>query len=118
MAASPVVAGPAQAGLGLAAPDAGSRLGHDVATAPSAPASAPRLNLQLNRPRGSELSRGSMAGGALPVLPRPPEVDDKLGRQIEKTAKADCRSAYAAAGLLAVVPLAIEAVRKDSGCRW
>jgi hypothetical protein len=88
-----------------------------VAGAPSQPASAPpRLNLQLVRPRGGELSRG-MGGGVLSVLPRPPEVDDKLGKAIEKTAKGDCRTAYAGAGLLAVVPLAVDAVRKD-GCKW
>ena len=98
--------------------DAGSRLGHDVAGAPALPASAPpRLNLQLARPRGGEISRG-LGGGVLAVLPRPPEVDDKLGQQIAKSAKVDCRSAYAAAGLLAVVPLAVEALRKDSTCRW
>jgi hypothetical protein len=98
------------------APDAGARVGHDVATAPSAAASQPpRLNLELARPRGGELSRGRSAG-LLPLLPRPPDTD-KLGREIEKAAKADCRNAHAGAGLLAVVPLAVDAVRKD-GCKW
>ncbi len=110
------MAAPAAAAVGTT--DAGTRLGHDVAGAPALAASAPpRLNLQLARPRGGEISRG-MAGGVLAVLPRPPEVDDKLGQQIAKTAKADCRSAYAGAGLLAVVPLAAEALRKDGSCRW
>jgi len=104
----------AQAG----APDAGSQIGRDVATPPAAAASAvPRLNLQLARPRGGELSRYSTTG-ALPVLPRPPERDDKLAREIEKAGKADCVKAYAGAGLLAVIPLAADALRKDGGCKW
>ncbi len=109
---------PAPAGPARGAPDAGSRLGADVATPPSAAASVPpRLNLQLSRPRGGELSRGS-AGGMLPVLPRPPEVDEKLGRDIAKSAKQDCREAYRAAGLLAVLPLAAQALKADGGCKW
>ncbi len=102
---------------GQGAPDAGSRLGNDVATLPSTPASAPkRLNLELPRMRGGELSRHSTTG-LLPALPRPPEVPDKLGRAIEKAAKEDCRKAYAAAGVLAVVPLAVDALR-EGGCKW
>ena len=98
-------------------PDAGPQLGHDVATAPSLPASAaPRLKLELPRLRGGELSRYSSTG-VLPVLPRPPELPDKLGSEIQKAAKADCREAYGALGILAVVPLAVDAVRKD-GCKW
>jgi hypothetical protein len=117
-AMSPVTPGLPGAGTPVSSADAGTRLGHDVAGAPALPASAPpRLNLQLARPRGGELSRG-LGGGVLAVLPRPPEVEDKLGQQIAKTAKADCRSAYAGAGLLAVVPLVVEAVRKESGCKW
>jgi hypothetical protein len=115
---NPVTAGLPGGSAPAGTADAGTRLGHDVAGAPALPASAPaRLNLQLARPRGGELSRG-LGGGVLAVLPRPPEVEDKLGQQIAKTAKADCRSAYAGAGLLAVVPLALEAVRKDGGCKW
>ena len=77
----------------------------------------PRLNLQLARPRGGELSRFSTAG-TLPVLPRPPERDDKLAREIRKAGKADCIKAYASAGLLAVIPLAADALRQDGGCKW
>ena len=115
-------AGPAGAPLAAmpaGRPDAGPQAGHDVATAPSAPASAPRLNLELARARGGELSRQAGAG-VLPLLPRPPELPDKLARDIEKSAKADCRKAYQGLGVLAVVPLAVDAVRggKDSGCKW
>jgi hypothetical protein len=97
--------------------DAGSRIGHDVATPGSAAASAPKkLNLELARPRGGELSRmGSV--GALPVLPRLPD-NDKLARDIEKAGRADCAKAYREAGLMAAVPLVVDALKKDGGCKW
>ncbi len=117
-AVSPAVLGPPLPGLAGTAPDAGPRVGHDVATPPSNTASAPpRLNLELARPRGGELSRGS-ALGALPVLPRPPEMPDKLARDIEKAARRDCSNAYSGAGLLAPIPLVVDALRKDGGCKW
>lgn len=100
------------------APDAGPRVGPDVATAPAAAASAPpRLNLELPRPRGGPLSRGA-ASGMLPLLPRPPETADKLGRDIQNAARPDCRDAHAGLGLLAIVPLAVDALRKEGGCKW
>jgi hypothetical protein len=102
----------ARAAMGT--PDAGASVGHDVATAPSSPASAPRLNLDLARPRGGEISRQG-SRGVLSLLPHPPE--NKLAKDIEKSAKPDCRDAYSGLGLLAAVPLALDAVRKD-GCRW
>lgn len=102
---------------GTAGPDAGSRIGHDVPTpAAQAASQPPRLNLELARPRGGELSRYATPG-ALPVLPRPPERDEKLAREIEKAGKTDCRKAYAGAGVLAVVPLVADAVRGE-GCKW
>jgi hypothetical protein len=98
------------------APDAGARIGHDVATAPALPASAPRLNLDLVRPRGGVISsQGSR--GLLPMVPHPPEAKDKLADEIAKAAKPDCRKAYGQLGLAAVVPLAADALR-DKGCRW
>ena len=100
------------------APDAGAQVGRDVATPAAAAASAlPRLNLELARPRGGELSRHGTAG-VLPVLPRPPERDQKLARDIEKSGRTDCRTAHTGAGLLAVVPLVMDAMKKDSGCKW
>jgi len=99
------------------APNAGPREGHDVATPPSLPASAPRLNLELARPRGGELSRDG-SRGMLPLLPRPPDVKSKLATDIENAAKPDCRKAYANLGLLGAVPLAVDAVKSDPGCRW
>lgn len=46
-----------------------------------------------------------------------PEPKSKLGRDIEQAIRPDCQTAYAGAGLLAVVPLVIDAVR-DKGCKW
>jgi len=100
----------------LGAPDAGSRLGHDVATPPSVPASAPRLSLDLSLPRGGELSSRSTRG-LLQLMAPPPETPSKLTQGVEKAAREDCRKAYGGAGLLAVIPLAIDAAR-DKGCRW
>ena len=99
------------------APDTGARVGHDVATAPALPSSAPKLNLELARPRGGELSGRRTMGGVLPVMPRPPELPDKLAKDIEKSARPDCRTAHADKGLLAVPALAADAL-KDNGCRW
>ncbi|MBT9456033.1 MAG: hypothetical protein IV097_05365 [Burkholderiaceae bacterium] len=100
----------------VGAPDAGARLGRDVATAPSTPASAPRPALNLSLPRGGELSSQGTRG-MLQLLPRPPDVKSRLSESIEKAAQADCRKAYSEQGLLAVVPLVRDAAR-DKGCRW
>lgn len=98
-------------------PDAGTRAGADVATPPSAPASAPQLNLQLPRSRGGALSAlGST--GLLSVMPRPPEVQREAARVAEKPGQTDCRLAHARMGLLAVVPLAADALKAQGGCRW
>lgn len=98
-------------------PDAGPRVGLDRANPPSAAASAPRLNLELSRQRGGELS--STGGrGVLPLLARPAEVKSKLATEIERAAKPDCKDKYAGMGVLAVVPLAAEALKRDGGCKW
>lgn len=101
---------------GVGAPDAGARLGQDVATAPSAPASAPKLDLEWRRPRGGEISRQGSAG-VLQLLAHPPERKSKLSESLENAAKKDCREAYSGAGVLAAVPLLLDAAR-DKGCRW
>jgi hypothetical protein len=117
-AAAPAAVAPAAAGSRSVpgAPDAGSRVGHDVATAPSQPPSAPRLNLDLVRPRGGPISaQGSR--GLLPMMPVPPDTRSKLADDLKNAAKPDCRTAYAGMGVLAAVPLAADALR-DKGCRW
>lgn len=42
--------------------------------------------------------------------------DERLGRNIAGAARADCKTAYAGAGLLA--PLIMLMDKKDSGCKW
>jgi hypothetical protein len=116
-AAATAVAAPPLPGGASGAPDAGAQTGHDIATAPSRPASAPRLNLDYVRPRGGELSRYA-APGVLQLLPRPPESADKLARDINKAAKDDCRTAHSGMGVLALVPLVADAVSKEGGCKW
>lgn len=104
---------PARGGSGQ--PDAGARVGPDRATAPSAAASAPRLNLEL------PAARAALPGLATPrllnLVPPPPERKSALSEGIEKSARPDCRQAYSSMGALAAVPLALDALR-GSGCRW
>jgi hypothetical protein len=98
-----------------AAPDAGARTGHDVATPPSASASAvPRLNLSL--PRAGEVSVRTTRG-LLEVLPVPPERKSKVGESIDAAARADCRDAHRDAGLVGGIAVAADTVR-GKGCRW
>ena len=93
------------------------RVGQDVATPASVPPSAPRLNLDLPRsPRPGETSAAG-SKGVFQLLPRPPETKSKLEKELDKAGRPDCRNAYAGAGLLAAVPLVVDAVR-DKGCRW
>lgn len=100
----------------VGSPDAGSRLGQDVATAPSTPPSAPKLDLEWKRPRGGEISRQG-SRGVLDLLAHPPERKSKLSEDLQNATKKDCREAYSGAGLLAAVPLLLDAAR-DKGCRW
>ena len=51
------------------------------------------------------------------VLPVPPDKKSKLEQELEAAKRADCRRAYEQAGILAVVPLALDAAR-GKGCRW
>ena len=97
-------------------PDAGSRVGRDVATPASTPPTAAREPLNLSLPRGAATSRQG-ASGLLSMVPIPPDRKTKLEQEMEAAAKADCRKAYAGAGLLAAVPLMLDAAR-DKGCRW
>lgn len=99
-------------------PDAGAQRGRDVATAPSAPASAPRLNLDLDLPtsqRGPVASSRSRA--LLEIAPNPPELKTKLQKEMEKALREDCRKAYAENGLLALGAIALDALRAK-GCKF
>lgn len=116
--ASPFAAPKAAAG----SPDAGPRLGPDVPAPPATPpsptaaASAPRAPLNLALPRGDMTARRGSTG-LIDLIPPPPERKSKLEQSVEDAVNKDCRKAYSGAGLLAVVPLAIDAAR-GKGCKW
>ncbi len=110
--ADPFAAPKASAG----SPEAGSRLGPDLALPPSAAASAPRAPLNLLLPRGGDIA-ARRGPGLVDLLPQPPERKSKLEQSIDDAANKDCRKAYANAGILAALPLAIDAAR-GKGCKW
>jgi hypothetical protein len=83
---------------------------------PSAAASAVRAPLNLSLPRSGDIA-SRRGPGLVDLLPQPPERKSKLEQSIEDAAKKDCRNAYANTGILAVVPLAVDAVR-GKGCKW
>jgi hypothetical protein len=86
------------------------------ASAPAAEPSAPlNLNLPMARPGSGEGARGP--GGLLPVLPVSPDQPSKLSRDLDKASREDCTKAYGDAGLLAVIPLAKDAIT-GKGCKW
>jgi hypothetical protein len=119
-AASPISSAPSPAAPGLpqplrAGPDAGPVAGRDVATSPSASASAP---LQLVQPRGAarEIARDAPRS-VLNLMPPPPERKSRLASDIEQSARKDCRDAYAGLGVLAPLGAALDAAR-DRACKW
>jgi hypothetical protein len=92
----------------------------DIGRDSSAPAGAPgepKLNLNVPGLRSRGSSFGGAAPGVLPLLPPPPERKAKITEELDKAGRADCRTAYNGMGLLAAVPLAVDAV-KGSGCKW
>ncbi|XHS77441.1 hypothetical protein ACFJGW_17200 [Burkholderiaceae bacterium UC74_6] len=97
-------------------PDAGTQKGHDVATAPSASASKPALNLNL--PQRGPLVRGGSGSGMLAVVPTPPDTKkNAMEKAVKKAEKADCRNAYAGAGILAPAAAVIDAAT-GKGCTF
>jgi hypothetical protein len=59
----------------------------------------------------------ALGASAASVAPRRPTVDATLASGMSNARRADCRNAYAGAGLLALPMLALDAVR-DTGCKW
>ncbi|MFG6441236.1 hypothetical protein [Roseateles sp. LKC17W] len=96
--------------------DAGTRLGPELPPPPQAAASAARAPLNLSLPRGDMTARRG-SSGVIDLIPPPPERKSKLEQSVEDAANKDCRKAYSGVGLLAVVPLAIDAAR-GKGCKW
>lgn len=89
---------------------------------PSSGAAAPNLSAPLDTEAIREALRQSMRQQRQPpalagLMPAPIEPRSKLARDIEQSVRQDCRHAYDSAGLLAVIPLAIDTLR-DKGCKW
>jgi hypothetical protein len=93
--------------------------------APSTPApgadAGPVVDLAAARSAARQIAREDARN--LVALPRrKPVVDPNSGRPepvdpIERARKSDCKTAYAGAGILAVIPLVASAV-VDMGCKW
>jgi hypothetical protein len=64
--------------------------------------------------KGEGRGRGGADGLGTPMRP---SRSEQLGQAIERARRADCRGAYAGMGLLAVIPLAKDAVT-GTGCKW
>jgi len=84
--------------------------------APASNAASAPLNLDLHGGRIGP-GMGRTRSGLVPMLPAPADKKTQLETDLEKAGKADCKSAYAGAGLLAVIPLAKDAVT-GKGCKW
>jgi hypothetical protein len=117
--AAPVV----PAAIGIPAPpvtvraDTAPRPGADRTAAPPATGRAP-LNLTLPQGHGAATAQSGLGGQrALNLVPPPPQRKSALTEGIERAARPDCRKAYSGMGVLAVVPLATDALR-EGGCRW
>ena len=113
LAASPLP-GPGSRAPG-GSPNAGAQQGHDVATAPSAPDTKKPLNLNL--PSRGPLASSGGGSGILPLVPKPPDTKSALEKAIKKGEKADCRNAYAGAGILAPAAAIIDAAT-GKGCTF
>jgi hypothetical protein len=82
--------------------------------------SAPRIDLDAVRQRAREIAReGSGPRTLLPLNVRPKEeIKTREQQAFDKALKRpDCRDAYSAMGLAAVVPLLWDAV-SEKGCKW
>jgi len=87
----------------------------EVANAPAVPA----INLEALRTAARENERGRERS---PIEKHRDELRrdqhrDRAAEAIARTARADCRSAHANLGILALIPIVIDTVR-DKGCKW
>jgi hypothetical protein len=64
--------------------------------------------------KGEGRGRGGADGLGTPMRP---SRSEQFGQALERARRADCRGAYAGMGLLAVIPLAKDAVT-GTGCKW
>lgn len=82
------------------------------------PDTLPRIDIDAARRLARQTARGPLRAGAPPAQATAGD-DHKtvLGRAIARSAVADCRTAHAGWGLLAIPYLIRDAV-KDGGCNW
>ncbi len=77
----------------------------------------PRFDFDRAREVARDFNRGRVTGHPVDFESPPGERATPLGRAIQKAAQPDCREAYAALGLLGLIPLIADTVM-DRGCRW
>jgi hypothetical protein len=92
------------------------------AQAQSAPEQAGAAGFEMQAARGTARAwvkgEGRGRGGADGLgTPMRPTRSEQLGQALERARRTDCRGAYAGLGLLAVIPLAKDAVT-GTGCKW
>jgi hypothetical protein len=90
-----------------------------AADSPGRDPAAPRLDLDAIRNRAGELAREGSGQRAILPFPMPPvpERKTKMQTAIENARKPDCRTAYSALGLAAIVPL-IANEFGEGKCKW
>lgn len=94
-----------------------------IAAPPAAPPATPAFDMAAARATARQSARDG--SGDLVTRPRlPPTLDpgreareEKLAAGIERSTRRDCKTAYAGAGLLAIIPLVKDAVT-GTGCKW
>lgn len=80
--------------------------------------SAPHLDVKAARATARLIEKHRKDGLVAFPKPDPPlQRDDRLERAIERARRPDCKTAYSGLGLLAVIPLAKDAVT-GTGCKW
>ncbi|HUJ01874.1 MAG TPA: hypothetical protein VLY46_16650, partial [Usitatibacter sp.] len=113
----PETTAPAQPAPAPSAPEEAPSLFKRGGAEPST--TRPPLDLDTLRDRVKEITRegsGQTAILAFPMPPVPPR-ESKLEKAIENARKPDCRTAYQALGLAAVVPLVANEFGEGT-CRW
>jgi hypothetical protein len=119
-------AAPAEAAATSAHEPAATSGAVDTAPAAAEPATAdtgtgeaaPHLDMKAARATARLVDRHRKDGLVAHPKPDPPlQRDDRLERAIERARRPDCKSAYSGLGLLAVIPLAKDALT-GTGCKW
>jgi hypothetical protein len=87
--------------------------------APSYDPTAPAVDLDAMKKRAGELARSGSGQRAILAFPMPPvpEKKSKIEAALDKAHKPDCRTAYSALGLAAVVPLIANEFGEGT-CKW